>query len=93
MDWGKIVVRSIVSSIIITLSLGLLQLLVTLAGVGWFALLPPHALGKSFWGLPYGWLSQIVYPNAPYMIESAYLLYDIVIWFVISLVVIALRRK
>lgn len=93
MDWFKIVLKSIVTSILITVILGLVQLGFTYFGVGWFALLPPHSLGTSFWGLPYGWLSMVIYPNAPYMIESEYLIYDIIIWFIISLAIMALRRK
>ena len=93
MDWGKIVIRSIVASIVITIILGILQLGLTLAGLSWFALFPPHALGASFWGLPFGWLKRIITPETGYEIDSLYLVYDIIVWFVIVLIISALRAR
>ena len=92
MDWGKIVVRSIITSIVITVLLGILQLILTTGGISWFAIYPPHALGASFWGLPYGWLKKIIHPEAGFQIESLYLIYDVIIWFIIALAVITIRQ-
>ena len=93
MEWYKPVIRSIISAIIITIILGLIQLGITSLGVGWFALLPSQTVGVSFWGFPYGWLKRLVYPNASFEIVSLYLLYDIIAWFIISFVIMLLKRR
>jgi len=91
MDWPKIFSKSIGSTIGVTILFPVVQIAIGYLGVAWYAPLPPAALGKSFWGVPWGFVSRIVYPNAPYMIEWNYLIYDLIFWFVISFIYYSIR--
>jgi hypothetical protein len=93
MDWWKIFSKSVGSTIGLTIIFPIVQIALSYLGVAWYAPLPPPALGKSFWGVPWGFVSRIVYPNAPYTIEWNYLVYDLVFWFIISFIYYSIRLR
>jgi hypothetical protein len=85
--------RSFGSAIAATILFPIMQIAIGYLGIVWLAPLPPAALGKSFWGVPWGFVSRVVYPNAPYLIEWNYLIYDLVFWFVAFFVYYSLRLR
>jgi len=93
MDWPKIFSKSIGSAIGLTILFPILQIALWYLGIAWLAPLPPPVLGKSFWGVPWGFVSRVVYPNAPYTVEWPFLIYDLVFWFVISFIYCSIRFR
>ena len=84
MNWLKIFSSSIGLAIGLAILFPIVQIGIGYFGVAWVAPLPPPSLGKTFWGVPWGFVSRVVYPNAPYVIEWNYLIYDLVFWFLVS---------
>ena len=48
---------------------------------------------KNVLGLPWGFVSRVVYPSAPYVIEWDYLIYDLIFWFIVSFVYYSIRFR
>jgi hypothetical protein len=95
MDWWKIVSKSVALAIGLTVLFPIIQIAIGYLGVAWVAPLPAPLLGKSYWGVPWGFVGRVVYPNAPYTIEWNYLIYDLIFWFAVSFMYysIKLRKK
>jgi hypothetical protein len=93
MDWLKIFSKSVGSAIGITILFPLLQLGIMYFGVVWLAPLPPPAAGISYWGVPWGYVTKILYPAAPYVIEWSYLVYDLIFWFILSFVYYSIKAR
>jgi hypothetical protein len=73
MDWWKAVSKSVGSTIPLTLVFPIIQIALGYLGIVWLAPLPPALLGKTYWGVPWGFVSRVVYPDVPYTIEWNYL--------------------
>jgi len=97
MDWLKIFSRSLGLAIGIMILFPILQLGIKYLGVVWLAPLPPSTLGIargiSYWGVPWGYVTRVEYPEAPYVIEWSYLVYDLIFWFVVSFVYYSIRAR
>ncbi len=93
MDWWKVVSKSVGSAICLTLVFPIVQIALGYLGVEWLAPLPPALVGKTYWGVPWGFVSRVVYPDAPYTIEWNYLIYDLIFWFVIGFIYYSIRFR
>lgn len=93
MEWWKVISKSLRSAIGLTTVFPVVQIALGYVGIEWLAPLPPPLLGKSYWGVPWGLVSRVVYPSAPYTIEWDYLVYDMVFWFIIAFIYHSIRLR
>ncbi len=49
-----------------------------------------NLIGVSYWGIPFAWLKQVVYPGVPKEIVWQGLLLDVIIWVLFSGVALTL---
>jgi hypothetical protein len=93
MEWWKVISKSLRSAIGLTIVFPVVQIALEYVGIEWLAPLPPPLLGKSYWGVPWGLVSRVVYPSAKYTIEWNYLVYDMVFWFIIAFIYHSIRLR
>ena len=93
MDLGRIISKTVGLAVFLTIIFPLVQIGIGYLGIAWFAPLPPQALGKTFWGVPWGLVGRVVYPNAPYTIEWNYLIYDLIFWVALSFVYYSIKYR
>ncbi len=93
LDWWKVISSSVGLAVTVTVVFAVVQIVLGYLGVAWFAPLPTPLLGKTYWGVPWGFVSRVVYPSAPYVIEWDYLIYDLIFWFIVSFVYYSIRLR
>jgi hypothetical protein len=93
LDWWKVISSSVGLAVTVTVVFAVVQIVLGYLGVAWFAPLPTPLLGKTYWGVPWGFVSRVVYPSSPYVIEWDYLIYDLIFWFIVSFIYYSIRFR